>query len=100
MTIPAEQQAVARFLSQLSGGPPRETHISAVFIGPDTVWKLKKAVRMPFLDFSTLDPRAPFLRRELVLNKQAAPGIYRDVVAVSRRPDGTLELGGDNPVDW
>jgi uncharacterized protein len=100
MTIAAEQQEVARFLSQLSGGPAKETHISAVFIGRDTVWKLKKAVRMPFLDFSTVDARAHFLRRELVLNKPAAPGIYRDVVAVSRRPDGTLELGGDNPVDW
>jgi uncharacterized protein len=44
MTIPAEQQDVVRFLSGLAGGPPRETHISAVFIGSDTVWKLKKAV--------------------------------------------------------
>jgi uncharacterized protein len=100
MTIPAEQQDVAHFLSGLSGGPPHETHISAVFIGTDTVWKLKKAIRMPFLDFTTLDAREHFLRRELVLNKPAAPGIYRDVMAISRRPDGTLELGGDNAVDW
>jgi aminoglycoside phosphotransferase family enzyme/predicted kinase len=100
VTIPAEQQEVARYLADLSGGPPRETHISAVFIGRDTVWKLKKAVRMPFLDFSHLDAREAFLRRELVLNRPAAPGIYRDVVAVSRRDDGALELGGDRPVDW
>jgi hypothetical protein len=100
VTIPAEQQETARFLSDLSGGPPRETHISAVFIGADTVWKLKKAVRMPFLDFSTSDSRAHFLQLELVLNKVAAPELYRDVVAVSRRSDGTLELGGDNAIDW
>ena len=100
MTIPAEQQETARFLSGLSGGPPRETHISAVFIGADTVWKLKKAVRMPFLDFSTLGARAHFLRRELDLNRVAAPELYRDVVAVSRRSDGALELGGDNAIDW
>jgi hypothetical protein len=100
MTIPAEQREVAGFLSGLAGRPMRETHISAVFIGTGTVWKLKKAVRMPFLDFSTLDARAHFLRRELELNKLAAPGIYRDVVAVSRRPNGSLELGGDNAVDW
>jgi uncharacterized protein len=100
VTIPAEQQEVAKFLSGLSGGPPRETHISAVFIGSDAVWKLKKAVRMPFLDFSTLEARAHFLRRELILNQPAAPGIYRDVVAVSRRPDGMLELGGSNPIEW
>jgi hypothetical protein len=100
MTIPAEQRAVARFLSGLSGGPARETHISAVFIGTDTVWKLKKAVRMPFLDFSAVDARAHFLRRELELNKPAAPGIYRDVVAVSRRSDGSLVLGDENAIDW
>jgi aminoglycoside phosphotransferase family enzyme/predicted kinase len=100
VTIPAEQQEVARYLSGLSGGPPSETHISAVFIGSDTVWKLKKAVRMPFLDFSTLDARLHFLRRELTLNKPAAPGIYRDVVAVSRRPDGSLDLGGKGVIDW
>jgi aminoglycoside phosphotransferase family enzyme/predicted kinase len=100
VTIPAEQQEVARYLADLSGGPPRETHISAVFIGRDTVWKLKKAVRMPFLDFSQMDAREAFLRRELVLNQPAAPGIYRDVVAVSRRDDGGLQLGGDRPVDW
>lgn len=100
MTIPAEQQEVARYLAGLSGGPPLETHISAVFIGRDTVWKLKKAVRMPFLDFSPLDAREAFLRRELDLNRPAAPGIYRDVVAISRRDDGALELGGCRPVDW
>jgi uncharacterized protein len=100
MTIPAEQQEIARYLSGLSGCPPRETHISAVFIGTGTAWKLKKAVRTPFLDFSEPDAREHFLRRELVLNKPAAPGIYRDVVAVSRRPDGSLELGGDNAIDW
>jgi uncharacterized protein len=60
MTIPAEQQEVARFLAGLAGGPAKETHISAVFIGSDTVWKLKKAVRMPFLDFTTSHAREHF----------------------------------------
>jgi aminoglycoside phosphotransferase family enzyme/predicted kinase len=100
VTIPAEQRDVVRYLSELSGGAPRETHISAVFIGTDTVWKLKKAIRMPFLDFSTLDAREHFLRRELELNKPAAPGMYRDVVAVSRAGDGSLHLGGENAIDW
>ena len=93
MTVPPDQQEVVRYLTGLSGGPPTQTHISAVFIGADTVWKLKKAVRLPFLDFSSLAAREHFLRRELELNRPAAPGLYRDVVAVSRRPDGTLTLG-------
>ena len=100
MTIPPEQQEVARFLTELAGGPARETHISAVFIGTDTVWKLKKAVRMPFLDFTTLQAREHFLRRELELNQPAAPGLYRDVIGVTRRADGTLGLGEDSPIDF
>ena len=104
MTVPAEQQEVAAFLSGLSSGRSRETHISAVFIGEDTVWKLKKAVCLPFLDFSTLQARHRFLQREFALNKPPAPGIYRDVVAVVRQSDGTLALfldPGEAPVvDW
>jgi uncharacterized protein len=99
MTIPSEQRDVARFLSELAGGPPRETHISAVFIGGDTVWKLKKAVRLPFLDFTTLGARKHFLRRELEINKPAAPGLYRDVIGIARRENGTLHLSNDAPID-
>jgi aminoglycoside phosphotransferase family enzyme/predicted kinase len=104
VTVPAEQREVAAFLGGLSSGRSKETHISVVFIGEDTVWKLKKAVRLPFLDFSTLQARHRFLRRELGLNKPAAPGIYRDVVAVVRQSDGTLALclepGDASVVDW
>jgi uncharacterized protein len=100
MTIPSEQQDVARFLSELAGRPPRETHISAVFVGGDTVWKLKKAVRLPFLDFTALGAREHFLRRELEINKPAAPGLYRDVIGIARREDGTLHLSNDAAIDF
>ena len=104
MSIPLEQQEVARFLRSLSGGDPKETHISAVFIGKDTVWKLKKAVRLPFLDFTSVDARRHFLQRELTLNQPAAAEIYRDVAPVVRRSDGSLDLSADaqgtRPLDW
>lgn len=100
MAIPAPQREVAQFLTTLSGAPPRETHISAIFVGQDTVWKLKKAVRMPFLDFTALEARHHYLSRELDLNKPAAPCIYRDIVPVARQPDGSLVLGGADAVDW
>jgi uncharacterized protein len=103
MSIPTEQQEVAHLLSTLSASEPTETQISAVFVGRDTVWKLKKAVQLPFLDFSTVAARHHFLTRELSLNQPAAPEIYRDVVAVVRQPDGTLALSddpGQAPVDW
>lgn len=101
MSLPPEQEEVAAFLRGLAGREPIETHISAVFVGADTVFKLKKAVRLPFLDFSTLEARERFARRELALNRPAAPELYRDVVPVVRQPDGRLALGGPGePVDW
>lgn len=99
--IPPAQAEVAAFLAGLAGAEPIETHISAVFVGRDTAWKMKKAVALGFLDFSTLEARAHFCQRELALNQPAAPGIYRDVVAITRAPDGSLQEGGDGAVmEW
>ena len=99
--IPPAQAEVAAFLARLAGAAPIETHISAIFVGRETAWKMKKAVALGFLDFSSLAARGHFCRRELELNQPAAPGIYRDVVAITRAPDGQLQEGGDGPVvEW
>ena len=99
--IPAEQAATAALLGRLAGAAPIETHISAVFVGAETVFKLKKAVRLPFVDFTSLAERERTARRELELNAPHAPGMYHDVVAVTRAGDGSLALGGDgDAVDW
>jgi uncharacterized protein len=104
VAIPPEQAETAAFLRRLAGTEPVDTHISLVHVGADTVWKLKKAVRLPFLDFTDLAARRHFAERELALNAPAAPGLYRDVVAVVRRPDGSLALAKDAdpqaPLDW
>ena len=84
MTTPLVQTEVAAWLRRMAGTAPVETHISLVFLGQDTVWKLKKAVRLPFLDFTDPAARRRFARRELELNAPAAPGLYRDVVPVVR----------------
>ncbi|HEY6431171.1 MAG TPA: AAA family ATPase [Acetobacteraceae bacterium] len=99
------QQDVVAFLSGLTDTEPVETHISLVFVGADTVWKLKKAVRLPFLDFTDVAARRHFAERELVLNGPAAAGLYRDVVAVVRQADGRLGFGdiavpGTEVIDW
>lgn len=72
-----------------------------MFVGADTVWKLRKAVRLPFLDFTPLAERERTARRELELNAPHAPGMYRDVVPVTRHPGAAPVLGGDGQViDW
>nr|WP_305123176.1 bifunctional aminoglycoside phosphotransferase/ATP-binding protein [Roseomonas sp. GC11] len=87
-------------LRRLTGDErPVETHISAIFIGPDRVLKLKKAVALEFLDFSTLAARGRFCQREFALNAPAAPGLYRAVHPLTRGPDGALRLGGEGPAE-
>ncbi|MCC6718671.1 MAG: AAA family ATPase [Acetobacteraceae bacterium] len=98
---PESQAATFALLQRLAGAPPVRTHISAVFIGADTVWKLRRAVRLAYVDFTTLAERERTARRELELNAAHAPGLYRDVVAVTRAADGTLALGGaGEAIDW
>jgi aminoglycoside phosphotransferase family enzyme len=105
------------FLSRAAGGPDgaaarRETHMSWVFLAGDTVFKLKKPVRFPYLDFSTLARREAACRAELALNRRLAPDVYRAVAPVVRTRSGlaigrpVTEPGGrpaDDPdgiVDW
>lgn len=98
--IPPEQAETAAFLRRRADADPIETHISAVFLGPGEAVKLRKAIRLGFLDFTSLAERERTARRELALNAPGAPGLYRDVVPVTRGPDG-LALGGAGAVvDW
>lgn len=105
MSIPPDQATTAALLERLAGAAPVETHISAVFLGADTVWKLRKAVKLAFVDFTSLAERERTARRELELNQANAPGMYRDVVPVTRASDGTLALDGPRgsageAIDW
>ena len=78
----------------------RETHMSWVFLAGDRVYKLKKPVRFPYLDFSTLARREAACRAELRLNRRLAPDIYLDVVPLVGTDRG-LSLGGEGAlVDW
>jgi uncharacterized protein len=100
MPVPPDQRETVAFLTALAGAPPVETHISFVFLGSDTAWKLKKSVRLPFLDFTARDDRRHFCERELALNAPESNGLYRDVIPVVRTPQG-LQLGGDGDIlDW
>lgn len=78
-----------------------ETHMSWVFLTDLHAYKLKKPVRFPFLDFSTIERRKHFCEEEVRLNRRLAPEIYIGTVPMTSRPDQVLSLGGDGPaVDW
>src|SRR5689334_22352400 len=101
-----DQTAVVEFLSSPAahGGDPVEkveTHASIVFLAGRRAWKLKRAVRYDYLDFSTAERRRTMCEAELRLNQRTAPHLYHRVVAVTRGADGTLALGGAGiAVDW
>lgn len=73
-----------------------ETHISHVFLTGRYAYKVKKPIRLPFLDFSTLDRRRSFCERELELNKRFAPQIYESVERIGA--SGTQLHFGDSGV--
>lgn len=78
-----------------------ETHISIVFLVGDSAFKLKRAVRYPYLDFSTLDQRRLVCEHEVEINSRTAPDIYQGVIPVTREASGDLSLDGEGaPVEW
>jgi hypothetical protein len=78
-----------------------DTHAATVFLAGERAFKIKRAVRFPFLDFSTLEKRKAACEAEIEVNRAFAPQIYLRVVAITRAADGTLALaGGGEPVEW
>ena len=74
-----------------------DTHAASVFLAGDHALKIKRAVRFPFLDYSTLDKRKAACDAELAVNAPYAPDIYRRVVAITRQANGALAIGGSGP---
>ncbi len=78
-----------------------ETHMSWVFVTDERVYKMKKPVRLPFLDFSTLARRGYFCRESVRLNRRLAAPVYLGVVALRQHEDRRLEIGDTGRVvEW
>jgi aminoglycoside phosphotransferase family enzyme/predicted kinase len=91
-----QADAIALLAHELGGSPRRiDTHISHLLLGQERVFKVKRAVRTPYLDYSTVALRVAACRREVELNRRTAPSLYRGVVLVSRDESGKLRIGGD-----
>lgn len=103
-------QTVAAFLADPAshGGAAVErveTHAAIVFLAGDRAYKLKRAVRYPYLDYSTAERRRVACLEELRLNRRTAPSLYLGLESVVRRTDGALAFGGESgqggtALDW
>ncbi len=72
-----------------------ETHISSVLLAGEYAYKLKKPVKLGFVDFSDLARRRHFCESEMRLNLRTAPGLYIDVVPVTCAQAGAApRMGG------
>jgi aminoglycoside phosphotransferase family enzyme/predicted kinase len=109
MTEEAQRETVA-FLSEpkthsgIEGGGQKvetiTTHASMIVMAGDRVYKLKRAVRYSYLDFSTPELRRKSCEEELRLNRRTAPSLYLDVQPITHTTAG-LQLGGHGEaVDW
>lgn len=112
-TGPRPQQAVSieekvSFLSSPRAYAPdagaidvRETHMSWLFLVGDRVYKFKKPVVYPYLDFRTLAARERNCRAEVRLNRRLAPDVYLGVSRLTADGCGALSLDGEGEtVEW
>lgn len=95
-----QQQAIALFSDAQATGQPgpaeqMETHISRIFLAGDRVWKMKRAVKLPYADFSTPQLRLAACRKEVELNAPTAPNLYLGVRRITRASDGSVGFDGD-----
>lgn len=90
-------QDSARFGPECDRVQVIETHISYVFLTGQHAYKIKKAVNLGFLDFTSLPARRFYCEQELRLNRRLAPTIYLNVVPITGSPEQP-QIGGGGPV--
>lgn len=86
-----------------AGHPLRriDTHMSHLFLGEGRVYKLKRALRHPFADMTSVEGRRLACEAELAVNAKLAPGLYEGVCPVVHDRPGAIRVGGDGaPIDW
>ena len=102
--IAGDQSETIRFLARPSthGADAvverAHTHISELFLVGDEAFKLKRAVRLPYADFSSVEIRLSLCEREVELNRRTAPLLYRRVRRITRSQEGGLEFDGSGEV--
>ncbi|HUB96011.1 MAG TPA: AAA family ATPase [Stellaceae bacterium] len=101
-----DQSEAIAFLASGAGLDPHrpiriDTHASIVFLIGEAAYKLKRAVRYPYLDYSTLERREDACRAEYEINSRITPQLYISLHAIRRRDDGTIAFDcyGET-LDW
>ena len=100
-TIPTYRTRFSHFWRIRRRIPAFDTHAASVFLGGNHALKIKRAVRFPYLDYSTLAKRKAACDEEMKINRLFAPQIYRRVVPITQGSNGQLSIDGDGvPVEY
>jgi hypothetical protein len=101
------QEGIIKFLSDPASYPGKvhsvdtiATHASLVFLAGEFAYKLKRAVRYSYLDYSTPELRRQACEAELALNRRTAPTLYLAVRPIRRTAAGLSFDGPGEPEDW
>jgi hypothetical protein len=102
--IEDQSETVAFLEAELKPERKIDTHGAVVFLCRERAYKLKRAVKFPYMDFSTEPRRAEMCAAEIDVNRRSAPEIYLGIAPVLRR-DGKLALGeigekSGHAIDW
>jgi uncharacterized protein len=77
-----------------------DTANAVVFLAGNDVYKLKRAVKFPFMDLSTLEKRRDACEAEIAVNRPLAPAVYLSALPIVRQGE-TFAIGGDGQiVEW
>jgi uncharacterized protein len=90
-------QATVAALARTLHAQQIETHISWVLLAGELAYKIKKPVRLPFVDYGTLAARQGFCEEEVRLNRRLAPSLYLGVSRITGTPK-LPEVDGPGPV--
>lgn len=104
----ADQRAVIGFLGRPSSYGPEidrvehiETMVSQIFLAGDRAYKLKRAIKLPYLDFSTAEQRHAACAAELALNRRTAPSLYLNLRRLGHDAAGKIAFVNEGPaIDW
>ncbi|MFD2057966.1 AAA family ATPase [Mesorhizobium calcicola] len=99
MIVDDQQAAIAFLLDPAAYGATApveaiETHISRIFLMGERAFKMKRAVKLPYVDFSTPALRLDACEKEVELNSKTAPGLYLGVRRITREAGGKLAFDG------
>lgn len=97
----ATQERIFAALTAHPGVKRIDTHAASVFLDGTRALKIKRAVKYPFLDYSTLEKRKAGCEEELRINRPHAPQIYHRIVAITEEPDGSVTIDGrGRPIEY